>query len=109
MVGAFTSAENCANLGTKSPSVHRLRQPRQWKCKNTDEGEQRRGAVQTISDPSQGEMDLLRFLILWIQFFASGGGSSADSPDEVHFSRQLDYVSSSRAEGACCVLHSRRD
>ena len=74
MVGACTSAENCADLGTKSLPVHRLRQLRQWnglvldrsvnavngeKEDEQDEDEQRRAAVQTVSDPGQGDGGVL--------------------------------------------------
>ena len=67
-VGACTSAENRADLGTKSLPVHRLRLLRQWsglvldRHENSvtgdredgqDEDEQRRAAVQTFSDPGE--------------------------------------------------------
>ena len=35
--------------------------------------------------------------------------NSKDSFDELHFSRQLDHVSSSRIEGACCIVYAEAD
>ena len=70
MVGACTSAESRADFGTKSLPVHRLRQLWPWnglvldRCENSvkgekndgqDEDEQRRAAVQILSDPGQGD------------------------------------------------------
>ena len=65
MIGACTSAENRADLETRSPPVHRLRQLKQWngvvlhrsenavsgeKEDGQDKNEQQRAAVQTICD-----------------------------------------------------------
>ena len=69
-VGACTSAEIRADLGTKSLPVHRLRQLRKLnglvldrnenlangeKEDGPDENEQEGAAVQTVSDPRQGD------------------------------------------------------
>ena len=75
MVSACTSAENRADLETKSPPVHRLRQLRQLNGLALDEeqrlrqmvtGEdgqketgQRGAAVQTTSNPGQGDGGVL--------------------------------------------------
>ena len=73
-VGACTSAEVRADLGTKSLPVHRLGQLRKWnglvldrnenlangeKEDLPDENEQQGAAVQTISDPRQGDGGVL--------------------------------------------------
>ena len=67
---ACTSAENRADLGTKPLPVHKLRQLTQWggpvldryensvngdKEDGEDENEQHGAAVQTVSDPGQGD------------------------------------------------------
>ena len=67
-VGACTSAENRADLGTKSLPAHRLRHLKQWnglvldqderlaiggKKDGQDENEWREAAVRIISDPGQ--------------------------------------------------------
>ena len=73
-VGACTSAEIRADLETKSLLVHRLRQLRKWnglvldrnenlangdKEDRQDENEQQGAAVQTVSDPGQGDGGVL--------------------------------------------------
>ena len=72
--GACTSAENHADLGTKSLPVHRLRRLRPWnalvldrdensvtgdKEDGQDENEQQGAAVRTLSDPGQGDEEVL--------------------------------------------------
>ena len=81
-VGACTSAENRADLVTKSLPVHRLRRLRQWsgmvldRDKNSvtgdkkdglDEVEQQGGAVRTISDPGQGDEEVLDALVILVR------------------------------------------
>ena len=73
-VGACSSAENRADLGTKPLPAHRLQQLRQWnglvldrnerlaiggKEDGQDEDEQREAAVRIISDPGQGDGGVL--------------------------------------------------
>ena len=81
MIGACSSAENRADLGTKPLPAHRLQQLRQWnglvldrnerlaiggKEDGQDEDEQREAAVRIISDPGQadgGVLDALENLV----------------------------------------------